>query len=98
MECSNWDGPLFEIGTASSTGTFNFNGNGQTLNGQGPSYWDGKGTNGGVTKPVSKKSKCDPFYQLLPALKSIRWLKSPMVEEHLKTLCVFFCSHRSHTV
>lgn len=47
----NWDGPLFEIGTSSSSGTFTFNGNGKTLNGQGASYWDGEGTNGGVTKP-----------------------------------------------
>lgn len=50
---SNWAGPLFQIGSSSSTGTFTFNGNGKTLNGQGASYWDGEGTNGGVTKPVS---------------------------------------------
>jgi len=48
---SDWDGPLFEIGTDSDDDTFTFNGNGNTLNGQGASYWDGEGTNGGVTKP-----------------------------------------------
>ncbi|KZP09158.1 glycoside hydrolase family 28 protein [Athelia psychrophila] len=48
---SNWAGPLFEIGTSSDSGTFAFNGNGNTFNGQGASYWDGEGTNGGVTKP-----------------------------------------------
>ncbi|KZP09160.1 glycoside hydrolase family 28 protein [Athelia psychrophila] len=48
---SNWAGPLFEIGTSSDSGTFTFNGNDHTLNGQGASYWDGLGTNGGVTKP-----------------------------------------------
>ncbi|KIM89422.1 glycoside hydrolase family 28 protein [Piloderma croceum F 1598] len=47
----NWAGPLFDIGTSSSSGTFTFNGNGKTLDGQGAQYWDGKGTNGGVTKP-----------------------------------------------
>ncbi|KIM74136.1 glycoside hydrolase family 28 protein [Piloderma croceum F 1598] len=47
----HWAGPLFEIGTSSSTGTFIFNGDGKTLNRQGASYWDGKGTSGGVTKP-----------------------------------------------
>nr|BAH29710.1 endopolygalacturonase 2 precursor [Agroathelia rolfsii] len=46
-----WAGPLFEIGASSDSGTFTFNGNGYSLNGQGASYWDGKGTNGGVTKP-----------------------------------------------
>ncbi|KZP10501.1 glycoside hydrolase family 28 protein [Athelia psychrophila] len=48
---SNWAGPLFSIGTSSDSGTFTFNGNGNTFNGQGAKYWDGKGTNGGVTKP-----------------------------------------------
>lgn len=47
----NWEGPLFKIGTSSETGTFTFNGNGHTLNGQGAKYWDGEGTNDGVTKP-----------------------------------------------
>ncbi|KZP02628.1 glycoside hydrolase family 28 protein [Athelia psychrophila] len=48
---SNWAGPLFEIGASSDSGTFAFNGNGNTFDGQGASYWDGEGTNGGVTKP-----------------------------------------------
>lgn len=49
---SDWAGPLFSIGTATASGTFTFNGNGYTLDGQGASYWDGEGTNGGATKPV----------------------------------------------
>ncbi|KII95065.1 glycoside hydrolase family 28 protein [Plicaturopsis crispa FD-325 SS-3] len=48
---ANWDGPLLEIGTESDSDTFTFNGNGNTFDGNGPSYWDGEGTNGGVTKP-----------------------------------------------
>ncbi|KII91171.1 glycoside hydrolase family 28 protein [Plicaturopsis crispa FD-325 SS-3] len=47
----DWAGPLFQIGTSSSDGTFTFNGGGFTFDGQGASYWDGEGTNGGVTKP-----------------------------------------------
>ncbi|CAE6432565.1 unnamed protein product [Rhizoctonia solani] len=44
---ANWKGPLFQI-----TGkNVIFNGNGHTFDGQGPSYWDGQGGNGGVTKP-----------------------------------------------
>ncbi|KAG8710743.1 hypothetical protein FRC08_016777, partial [Ceratobasidium sp. 394] len=44
---ANWAGPLFSIqGT-----NINFNGNGHTFDGNGPSYWDGLGGNGGVTKP-----------------------------------------------
>ncbi|KAH7313235.1 endo-polygalacturonase PG1 [Rhizoctonia solani] len=43
----NWPGPLFQISGKSIT----FNGNGHTFDGQGPSYWDGQGGNGGVTKP-----------------------------------------------
>ncbi|CAE6377663.1 unnamed protein product [Rhizoctonia solani] len=44
---SNWAGPLFQITGKSIT----FNGNGHTFDGQGASYWDGQGGNGGVTKP-----------------------------------------------
>ncbi|CUA67313.1 polygalacturonase [Rhizoctonia solani] len=44
---ANWAGPLFSI-----TGNeLLFNGNGHTFDGQGASYWDGQGGNGGVTKP-----------------------------------------------
>ncbi|QRV87081.1 polygalacturonase [Ceratobasidium sp. AG-Ba] len=44
---ANWAGPLFSIqGT-----NIIFNGNGHTFDGNGPSYWDGQGGNGGVTKP-----------------------------------------------
>jgi hypothetical protein len=67
--CSNWAGPLFQIGTSSSSGTFTFNGNGKTLNGQGTKYWDGKGGSGGVKKPVSNEryitsSRNAPFINL----------------------------------
>ncbi|CUA76970.1 polygalacturonase [Rhizoctonia solani] len=44
---SNWAGPLFQVTGKSIT----FNGNGHTFDGQGASYWDGQGGNGGVTKP-----------------------------------------------
>ncbi|CAK5283973.1 unnamed protein product [Mycena citricolor] len=40
-------GPLFIINTPSVT----FNGAGHKINGNGASYWDGKGTNGGSFKP-----------------------------------------------
>ncbi|KAF8523677.1 endo-polygalacturonase PG1 [Hysterangium stoloniferum] len=43
----SWTGPLFRI----SGNYINWNGNGHTFNGGGPFYWDGKGSNGGVTKP-----------------------------------------------
>jgi len=43
----SWAGPLFEVKGQDIT----FNGNGQLWDGGGPFYWDGKGTNGGVTKP-----------------------------------------------
>ncbi|KAI0705455.1 endo-polygalacturonase PG1 [Earliella scabrosa] len=44
----NWDGPLFQVSGKQIT----FNGNGHTFDGNGPSYWDGQGGNGGVTKPA----------------------------------------------
>jgi galacturan 1,4-alpha-galacturonidase len=47
----NWNGPLMTIATKSPSSLFTFNGNGYNLNGQGQLYWDGKGSNGGVTKP-----------------------------------------------
>jgi hypothetical protein len=78
-----WDGPLFEIGTSSDSGTFTFNGNGESLNGQGASYWDGEGTNGGVTKPVSGVDlvfiQTDRTERL--SMISILWSKSSRVEE-----------------
>ncbi|KIJ62447.1 glycoside hydrolase family 28 protein [Hydnomerulius pinastri MD-312] len=43
----SWAGPLFEVKGDDIT----FNGNGQLWDGGGPFYWDGLGTNGGVTKP-----------------------------------------------
>ncbi|CAG8953101.1 hypothetical protein HYFRA_00003297 [Hymenoscyphus fraxineus] len=43
-----WEGPLFSVSGKGITvaGT-----SGATLNGNGPSYWDGKGGSGGVKKP-----------------------------------------------
>ncbi|KDR69429.1 hypothetical protein GALMADRAFT_230660 [Galerina marginata CBS 339.88] len=43
----SWAGPLFTISGTSIT----FNGNGHKFDGGGPFYWDGLGSNGGVTKP-----------------------------------------------
>ncbi|KIY66923.1 glycoside hydrolase family 28 protein [Cylindrobasidium torrendii FP15055 ss-10] len=40
-------GPLFQIGGSGVT----FDGAGFTFDGQGAQYWDGQGSNGGVTKP-----------------------------------------------
>ncbi|KAI0764836.1 endo-polygalacturonase PG1 [Fomes fomentarius] len=48
FDVMNWDGPLFQVSGKSIT----FNGNGHTFDGNGASYWDGKGVNDGVTKPV----------------------------------------------
>jgi len=42
-----WSGPLFEVKGDDIT----FNGNGYRFDGGGPYYWDGEGTDGGVTKP-----------------------------------------------
>ncbi|EJD03051.1 endo-polygalacturonase PG1 [Fomitiporia mediterranea MF3/22] len=43
----SWSGPLFTV----SGDDITFNGNGHTFDGGGPFYWDGQGSNGGVTKP-----------------------------------------------
>ncbi|KZS96890.1 endo-polygalacturonase PG1 [Sistotremastrum niveocremeum HHB9708] len=43
----SWAGPLFTISGKNIT----FNGNGYLFDGGGPFYWDGQGSNGGVTKP-----------------------------------------------
>ncbi|KAI0045654.1 glycoside hydrolase family 28 protein [Auriscalpium vulgare] len=43
----SWAGPLFQIRCVRHP----VNGNGYTFNGNGPYYWDGLGTNGGITKP-----------------------------------------------
>src|SRR5690349_15322790 len=42
--------PIHSSRTSKLTWTL-VNGNGHTFDGQGPSYWDGQGGNGGVTKP-----------------------------------------------
>ncbi|TFK54351.1 glycoside hydrolase family 28 protein [Heliocybe sulcata] len=43
----SWAGPLFTI----SGNDITFNGNGYRFDGGGPFYWDGLGSNGGITKP-----------------------------------------------
>ncbi|EPQ57443.1 endo-polygalacturonase PG1 [Gloeophyllum trabeum ATCC 11539] len=43
----SWTGPLFTI----SGNDITFNGNGHRFDGGGPFYWDGLGSNGGITKP-----------------------------------------------
>ncbi|KIO31155.1 carbohydrate-binding module family 1 protein [Tulasnella calospora MUT 4182] len=63
---SNWAGPLFQIAGTSVT----FNGNGHTFNGNGPSYWDGQGGNGGVTKPKFMKIKNSGVFTNLKILNS----------------------------
>ncbi|KAF9268656.1 endo-polygalacturonase PG1 [Marasmius fiardii PR-910] len=45
---ANWAGPLFTVSGTDIT----FNGNGHKFDGNGPSYWDGLGGNGGVEKPA----------------------------------------------
>ncbi|KAK7046056.1 hypothetical protein VNI00_007051 [Paramarasmius palmivorus] len=64
---SNWDGPLFLVSGKDIT----FNGNGYTFDGNGPEYWDGKGLNGGVTKPAPMmKIEISGVYQDVVILNS----------------------------
>ncbi|GAA5827795.1 hypothetical protein JCM11251_007677 [Rhodosporidiobolus azoricus] len=49
----NWEGPLMSV----SGKNIDFRGNGHKLDGQGAWYWDGKGGNGGKTKPKFFKVK-----------------------------------------
>ncbi|CCO28777.1 hypothetical protein BN14_02775 [Rhizoctonia solani AG-1 IB] len=64
---SNWAGPLFSVSGKGIT----FNGNGHTFDGQGPSYWDGQGGNGGVTKPhPMMKIKISGTYSNVKVLNS----------------------------
>jgi len=44
---SYWSGPLFQIAGTNIT----FDGGNFTFDGSGPFYWDGQGSNGGLTKP-----------------------------------------------
>lgn len=46
---SGWAGPLFSISGSSVT----LDGNAHTFNGNGQDYWDGYGSNKGITKPIS---------------------------------------------
>ncbi|KAI0649840.1 endo-polygalacturonase PG1 [Trametes meyenii] len=72
----NWDGPLFQVSGKSIT----FNGNGHTFDGNGPSYWDGQGGNGGVTKPAPMmKIKISGTYMvgLLPNERNVKVKNSP---------------------
>uniref|UniRef100_A0A0K3CL33 endo-polygalacturonase n=1 Tax=Rhodotorula toruloides TaxID=5286 RepID=A0A0K3CL33_RHOTO len=48
-----WEGPLVQV----SGKNVHFNGNGHKWDGQGSYYWDGKGGNGGKTKPKFFKVK-----------------------------------------
>ncbi|WVQ97213.1 hypothetical protein IAU59_004323 [Kwoniella sp. CBS 9459] len=48
-----WEGPMFIIDGKDIT----FDGAGHTFNGHGEKYWDGKGSNGGKTKPKFMKVK-----------------------------------------
>ncbi|KAF8752868.1 Glycoside hydrolase, family 28 [Rhizoctonia solani] len=64
---ANWAGPLFSI----SGTNIKFNGNGHTFDGQGASYWDGQGGNGGVTKPhPMMKIKMSGTYSNVKVLNS----------------------------
>ncbi|KAL6412493.1 putative extracellular polygalacturonase [Ilyonectria robusta] len=47
-EYGEWEGPLFAVSGTSITVTGS---DGSSLNGNGASYWDGEGSNGGKTKP-----------------------------------------------
>ncbi|KAH9903347.1 endo-polygalacturonase PG1 [Cubamyces lactineus] len=63
----DWEGPLFQVSGKSIT----FNGNGHTFDGNGPSYWDGQGGNGGVTKPAPMmKIKISGTYSNVKVLNS----------------------------
>ncbi|GLB45094.1 putative glycosyl hydrolases family 28 [Lyophyllum shimeji] len=62
-----WAGPLMTVSGTSIT----FNGNGHTLDGGGPFYWDGLGGNGGVTKPAPMiKIKISGTYSNVKVLNS----------------------------
>ncbi|KAI0634992.1 endo-polygalacturonase PG1 [Trametes polyzona] len=62
-----WAGPLFQVSGKSIT----FNGNGHTFDGNGASYWDGKGGNGGATKPAPMmKIKISGTYSNVKVLNS----------------------------
>ncbi|CAE6353070.1 unnamed protein product [Rhizoctonia solani] len=64
---ANWAGPLFSV-TGSN---LIFNGNNHTFDGQGASYWDGQGGNGGVTKPhPMMKIKMSGSYSNVKVLNS----------------------------
>ncbi|CAE7230868.1 unnamed protein product [Rhizoctonia solani] len=64
---ANWAGPLFSI----AGNKLVFNGNGHTFDGQGASYWDGQGGNGGVTKPhPMMKIKMSGTYSNVKVLNS----------------------------
>jgi polygalacturonase len=60
----SWAGPLFEIEGHGIV----FNGNGHTFNGKGEDYWDGKGGNGGKTKPKFMKVKASGTFSNLVVL------------------------------
>ncbi|WWC88101.1 uncharacterized protein L201_003005 [Kwoniella dendrophila CBS 6074] len=61
-----WEGPMFVIDGTDIT----FNGGGHTFDGQGKKYWDGKGGNGGKTKPKMMKVKMSGSFSNLKVLNA----------------------------
>ncbi|WWC68427.1 uncharacterized protein I206_102354 [Kwoniella pini CBS 10737] len=61
-----WEGPMFIIDGSDIT----FNGGGHTFDGQGATYWDGQGSNGGKTKPKMMKLKMSGVFSDLIVLNA----------------------------
>ncbi|WVW80371.1 hypothetical protein I302_102352 [Kwoniella bestiolae CBS 10118] len=61
-----WEGPMFIIDGSDIT----FNGGGHTFDGQGATYWDGQGSNGGKTKPKMMKLKMGGSFSDLTVLNA----------------------------
>ncbi|KAF8918117.1 endopolygalacturonase 1 precursor [Mucidula mucida] len=65
---TDFNGPMFQIDGSDIT----FDGGGHTFDGQGAEYWDGQGSNGGVTKPQFLKIKMSGTFKNLEVLNSPR--------------------------
>ncbi|KAF9018468.1 glycoside hydrolase [Hymenopellis radicata] len=65
---TNFNGPMFQIDGTDIT----FDGGGFTFDGEGAKYWDGQGSNGGVTKPQFLKIKMSGTFKNLEVLNSPR--------------------------
>nr|XP_018264935.1 uncharacterized protein I303_03117 [Kwoniella dejecticola CBS 10117]OBR87093.1 hypothetical protein I303_03117 [Kwoniella dejecticola CBS 10117] len=63
---TEWEGPMFIIDGDDIT----FNGVGHTFDGQGATYWDGQGSNGGKTKPKFMKIKMSGVFSDLTVLNA----------------------------